>query len=44
MFKSNEWIKKMSGLELMKKRIATRGASIYYRLVKDKYSSFQKAM
>lgn len=44
MFKSNEWIKEMSGLELMKKRIATRGTSIDDRLVKDKYSSFQKAM
>ena len=44
MFEFNERVKEMSGLELMKKRIATRGATIDDRLVRDKFDSYQKAV
>jgi len=44
MFIVNEWYKTMSGFELMKARIATRGESRDDRIAKSKYDSFQAAL
>lgn len=44
MFIVNEWYKAMSGFELMKARIETRGASRDDRIAKSKYDSFQAAL
>ena len=44
MFRVNERVKKMSGLERMKKRIGVRGETVDDRIVKGKYKSFQAAL
>jgi len=44
MFVVNKWYKTMSGFDLMKARIRTRGESVDDRIVKSKYESFQAAL